>query len=101
MSKIIKDFKNIKYGPAPEDNTEVLQWIKRLPNPNHIFINGDWCRSASRKILHSINPANNKKLFNLSVSSKADVDKAVKAAKKAFPPGLRKSHLRDQNISTL
>ena len=84
MSKIIKDFKNIKYGPAPEDNTEVLEWIKKLPNPNHIFVNGDWRRSASRKILHSINPSNNKKLFNLSVSSKADVDKAVKAAKKAF-----------------
>ena len=84
MSKIIKDFQNIQYGPAPEDDSEVLEWIKRLPNPSHNFIDGDWSKPVSRKILQSINPANNKKLFNLSVSSKIDVDKAVKAAKKAF-----------------
>ena len=24
MSRIIKNFKNIKYGPAPEDDTEVI-----------------------------------------------------------------------------
>ena len=35
--------------------------------------------------LNLVNPANKKKLFKLSVSSKSDVDKAVKSAKKAFP----------------
>ena len=64
MSKIIKDFQNIQYGPAPEDDSEVLEWIKRLPNPSHNFIDGDWSKPVSRKILQSINPANNKKLFN-------------------------------------
>jgi hypothetical protein len=29
MNKIIKNFKNIKYGPAPEDDSEVLKWINR------------------------------------------------------------------------
>ena len=85
MNKVIKNFKNIKYGPAPEDNSEVLKWINNLPKPNHNFINGEWSKSLSRKTLRSINPANNKKLIDLSISSKADVDKAVKSAKKAFP----------------
>ena len=65
MSRIIKNFKNIKYGPAPEDNSEVLKWIKNLPKPNHNFINGEWSKSFSKKTLRSINPANNKKLYNL------------------------------------
>ena len=34
MNKIIKNFKNIKYGPAPEDDSEVLKWINNLPAPN-------------------------------------------------------------------
>ena len=85
MSEIIKKFKNIKYGPAPEDDNEVLSWIKKLPKPSHNFINGEWCKSLSQKTLRSINPANNKKLFDLSLSSKKDIDKAVRAAKKAFP----------------
>ena len=42
MSKVIKNFKNLKYGPAPENDSEVLEWIKKLDKPNHIFINGNW-----------------------------------------------------------
>ena len=73
MNKIIKNFKNIKYGPSPEDDSEVLKWIKNLPNPNHNFIGGEWKKSSSKKNLISINPGNNKKLFNLTVSSKKAV----------------------------
>ena len=28
MNKILKNYKNIKYGPAPEDDKEVIAWIK-------------------------------------------------------------------------
>ena len=84
MSKIIRNFHNIKYGPALEENAEVLQWIKNLPSPNHNFINGEWIKSLSNKKISSINPANSRKLFDLNISSSADIDKAVKAAKKAF-----------------
>ena len=80
-----KNFHNIKYGPALEENAEVLQWIKNLPSPNHNFINGEWIKSLSNKKISSINPANSRKLFDLNISSSADIDKAVKAAKKAFP----------------
>ena len=85
MSSVVKNFRNIKYGPAPEDDKEVLEWIKTLPNPNYNFINGKWIRPRGAKTIQAINPANKKKLFKLSVSSKLDVDKAVKSAKKAFP----------------
>ena len=85
MSSVIKNFRNIKYGPAPEDDKEVLEWIKSLPNPNYNFISGQWTKPRGTKTIQAINPANKNKLFKLSVSSKLDVDKAVKSAKKAFP----------------
>ena len=30
MDKVIKNFQNITYGPAPEDSKEVTNWIKNL-----------------------------------------------------------------------
>ena len=41
MSKIIKNFRSISYGPAPEDSIDVMSWINALNNPNHLFINGN------------------------------------------------------------
>ena len=83
MSKIIQNFKNISYGPAPEDSKDVMSWINKLNNPNHLFINGSWTKSNSSKKIQVINPATNKKLTSLSIANKADVNAAVGAAKKA------------------
>ena len=83
MDKVIKNFQNISYGPAPEDSKEVNSWIKNLKNPNNIFINGKFVKSSSSKKLNIINPSTNKKIATLSVASKKDVNAAVSAAKKA------------------
>ncbi len=85
MNKIIKNFKNISYGPALEDNKEVLEWIKKLSSPNKNFIDGNWTKAKSSKSLQVINPSNNSKLFKLAVSSNKDINLAVAAAKKAHP----------------
>ena len=84
MNNIIKNFKDIKYGPAPEDDKDVLKWIKNLSSPNKIYINGKWTLSKSSKKLQAINPSNNSKLFKLAVGSKKDVDTAVIAANNAY-----------------
>ena len=85
MKDIVKNFRNIKYGPAPEDAEEVNKWIANLDKPNHLYINGKWIKSKSTKTIQSINPANNSKLFTLAVANKTDINVAVLAAKKAFP----------------
>ena len=85
MVKIIKNFKNISYGPAPEDSSEVYSWINQLSIPNKIFINNKFVKSSGSKSLNIINPSNKKNIGKLTVSSKKDVDQAVKAANKAFP----------------
>ena len=102
MNNIIKNFKNIKYGPAPEDETDVLKWIKNLSSPNKIYIDGKWTVSKSSKKLHAINPSTNSKLFKLVVSSKKDVDSAVIAANKAYPKWSKlKSYKRSQYLYAL
>ncbi len=83
MDKVIKNFQNISYGPAPEDSKEVTNWIKNLKNPNNHFINGKFIKSSSSKKLNIINPSTNKKIATLSIASKKDVNAAVSAAKKA------------------
>ncbi len=83
MDKVIKNFQNISYGPAPEDSKEVNSWIKNLKNPNNHFINGKFVKTSSSKKLNVINPSTNKKIATLSVASKKDVNAAVSAAKKA------------------
>ena len=83
MDKIIKNFQNISYGPAPEDSKEVNIWIDKLKKPNNIFINGKFTKSSGSKKLDILNPSTNKKIGKLSVASKKDVNNAVSAAKKA------------------
>ena len=102
MNNIIKNFKNIKYGPAPEDDKDVLKWIKNLSSPNRIYINGKWTLSKSSKTLQAINPSTNSKLFKLVVSSKKDVDGAVIAANKAYPKWSKlSSYKRSQYLYAL
>ena len=102
MNNIIKNFKNIKYGPAPEDDKDVLKWIKNLSSPNRIYINGKWTLSKSSKTLQAINPSTNSKLFKLVVSSKKDVDSAVIAANKAYPKWSKlSSYKRSQYLYAL
>ena len=94
MKDIVKNFRNIKYGPAPEDAKEVNKWIANLDKPNHLYINGKWVKSKSTKTIQSINPANNSKLFTLAVANKTDVNAAVLAAKKAHPKWSSLSSIR-------
>ena len=73
MNKIIKNFKNINYGPAPEDDSEVLKWINKLPKPNHNFINGGWLKSSSRQkesfeLNHSYNFNDDSSIFILHLN---------------------------------
>uniref|UniRef100_A0A8D0DXS4 aldehyde dehydrogenase (NAD(+)) n=1 Tax=Salvator merianae TaxID=96440 RepID=A0A8D0DXS4_SALMN len=54
-----------------------------------IFINNEWHDSVSGKTFPVINPATGEKICDVSEGDKEDVDKAVKAARKAFELGSR------------
>src|SRR5262245_34550681 len=52
-----------------------------------MFIGGKWVDSASGKTFETINPATGEVICNVAEGDKADIDKAVKAARKAFESG--------------
>jgi len=49
------------------------------------YIDGKWVSPKGRKTFPSLNPANKAALASFYEGSKADIDRAVKAAKKAYP----------------
>lgn len=54
---------------------------------NHLkhFINGEWVESTGSETLDVINPATEEVIGKISLGTREDLDKAVKAARKAFP----------------
>lgn len=63
------------------------------PNPDikikytQIFINNEFCNSASGKVFPVINPSTGDKICDVQEGDKADVEKAVEVAKNAFKIG--------------
>ena len=83
--KIKKIFETLEYGPAPESADAAFDWLKQHKSKFNLFINGKWSAPSSKKYFDSINPATEEKLAKISEANKADVNKAVIAAKKALP----------------
>ena len=50
-----------------------------------MYIDGKWVNAESGKTYQAFNPATEEVIAELPLGDKADVDKAVKAAQKAFP----------------
>ncbi|XP_037310100.1 aldehyde dehydrogenase, mitochondrial-like [Pungitius pungitius] len=65
--------------PAPNTRPEV--------HYNKLFINNQWQDAASGKTFPTINPATGEVICQVAEADKADVDKAVKAARDAFRLG--------------
>src|SRR5215472_9407022 len=60
---------------------------KFLSTPKKCFINGKWVDSVSGQTFPTLNPATGEKLVDVAAGDKADIDLAVKAARRAFEGG--------------
>lgn len=67
------------YNEAPE-STDHIQIKKQYG----LYINGEFTKPIEEKYFDTTNPSNNKKIASVAEASGEDVDKAVKAARKAF-----------------
>lgn len=83
------------YSPAPE-STDHIKLAERYQH----FINGKFVAPSNGKYFASINPATEKPLAKVAQGSKLDVDKAVRAARRAYdnvwskmPPAERGKYL--------
>ena len=61
-----------------------------------MYIDGEWVESSSGKKIETLNPETNKVWATVPEASEADVDKAVKAAQKAFDGSWSKLHPRER-----
>jgi aldehyde dehydrogenase (NAD+) len=55
-----------------------------MVNRTKFYIDGAWVDPAVMKTVPVVNPATEEPMYDVAVGSKADVDKAVVAARKAF-----------------
>jgi aldehyde dehydrogenase (NAD+) len=67
------------YAPAPEESKNYV-----IAPRHELFIGGKFVKPHSGKYFPSINPATEEKLTEIARADAADVDKAVKAARRAY-----------------
>src|SRR3954468_19761603 len=67
------------YAPAPEDSKNYV-----IAPRHELFINGKFVAPRSKKYFDSINPATEQKLTEIAAANAADVDGAVKSARRAY-----------------
>src|SRR5712692_5293914 len=72
---------SVERAAAGARNSAALDFLKK---PKRLLIGGKWVPSKSGKTFETINPANEEVLALVAEGDKADVDEAVKAARKAF-----------------
>jgi aldehyde dehydrogenase (NAD+) len=78
------------YAPAPE--TVLVKIAPRY----ELFIGGRFVAPTSKKYFASINPATEEKLTEIALAGDADVDRAVKAARRAYENVWRKMPGRER-----
>ena len=65
-------------------NSAALSFLRK---PKQLLIDGKWVPAKSGKTFETINPSNEEVLALVAEGDKADVDEAVKAARRAFDEG--------------
>ena len=74
-------FETMDYGPSPEGATEALAWLDGHGNRFGHFIDGTF--TAPGETFEVKNPATGAVLAKVSQGSAADIERAIKAARRA------------------
>lgn len=67
-----------EYAPAPETTKPAIR------EEYGLFVNGEWCAPKSGRHFDTANPANEEHLARVAYADAQDVDRAVRAARKAY-----------------
>lgn len=76
-------FKSMSYGPSTEEDTPARNWLASNKSCFGHFIGGEFTDPKKSESFETLEPATGKHLAGISLGKKADVDAAVKAARKA------------------
>nr|XP_014344265.1 PREDICTED: aldehyde dehydrogenase family 16 member A1 [Latimeria chalumnae] len=77
-------FTTMSYGPAPETASIAQAWLERHKRSFGHFIDGKWLKPEGRQTYTTKNPATGEALATTVQGEEADVETAVKAARRAF-----------------
>lgn len=95
-------FNEMSYGSAPEADTEARLWLKRHDGNFGHFIDGAFVAPSDGKSIETFEPATGAVLARVAVGSPADIDRAVKSARKAQGPWSKLSgHARARHLYAL
>lgn len=78
-------FSSMSYGPAPEGDAPVRDWLKSHNATFGHFINGQWTNPSSHESFDVFNPSSGKVIAKVAQGTTADVNAAVAAARNALP----------------
>ena len=81
---VTEKFLSMEYGPAPEDPREALVWLDRHGRKLGHFIGGSFRAPADGVYFHTVDPSTGEPLASVAQGSAADIDAAVKAARRAL-----------------
>ncbi len=79
------------YSPAPESTDHI-----QLKDQYDLFINGEFMPAVDGKYFDTINPSNEKKIAEVAEAGKADIEKAVASAQKAYKKTWSKMHPKER-----
>jgi aldehyde dehydrogenase (NAD+) len=84
MPSVTDVLETMDYGPAPESNGHVKEWLAAHSEGFGHFISGNYMRSSSAEWIDVSNPASGDVIGRVPQGTAKDVDQAVAAARKAF-----------------
>jgi aldehyde dehydrogenase (NAD+) len=82
--KVAEIFETLEYGPAPESAAPAHAWLDQRQRRFGLFIDGAWREPGDGEYFDTVNPGNARKLADIAQASTADVDAAVRAARRAL-----------------
>ncbi|HEX5962828.1 MAG TPA: aldehyde dehydrogenase family protein [Gemmatimonadales bacterium] len=82
MASVPEIFQTMAYGPAPEGVGAANEWLEAHRRRFGLFIGGEWTPGEGESF-ETLNPATGKPLARITQASPAEVDRAVRAARKA------------------
>jgi aldehyde dehydrogenase (NAD+) len=86
MASIPEIFRTMSYGPAPEATGSAHAWLEAHDRNFGLFVGGEWIRGQGESF-EALNPGTGKPLARLAQATEAEVDGAVRAARRAQPGG--------------
>ncbi len=83
-AEVAEIFDTMTYGPAPESPANARAWIAEHGGQFELFINNEWVPPSGGEYTESVNPYTGEAIARTAQAAESDLERAVKAARKAF-----------------